>query len=161
MSLITETGEARDRLSEQAFKARVPNSPLGSLQEALELSESLQPLGTKLKQARKEGLIRSEYRGDQIEEAETAEVISKDEANQLRDYHKKVLHLLSVDDFPAGEFSKAGASTDASTTEDVDVVIPSEPARPVKKAAKKKAAKKSSKKKVSRKKAAKKTKSTG
>jgi acyl-CoA dehydrogenase len=99
VGLITTTGESRDRLSEQAFKALADNSPLGLLQEALEMSERFQPLEQKLRQARKESLIQAEYLGHQIEEAERAEVISKAEADQLRDYHAKVQHLMAVDDF--------------------------------------------------------------
>ena len=109
VSLITETGEARERLSEQAYKALAPNSPLGLLQEALLLSEQLKPLEQKLKQARREGLIRSEYLGHQIEEAASAEIISNKEAAAMRDFHEKVMHLLSVDDFAPGEIGRSGA----------------------------------------------------
>ena len=103
VSLITQTGEARDRLSAQAYKARAANSPLGLLQEALELSEKYAPMELKLKQARKEGLITAEYLGHQIEQAAAAEIISDTEAEELRGYHGKVMHLLSVDDFAPDE----------------------------------------------------------
>jgi acyl-CoA dehydrogenase len=106
VSLITETGEARERLSEQAYKALAPNSPLGLLQEALQLSEQHLPMEIKLKQARKEGLISSEYLGHQIDEAEKAEIFSAKEAAELRDYHEKVLYLLSVDDFSPEEIGR-------------------------------------------------------
>ena len=76
VGLITRTGEARERLSEQAFTSLRPNNPLGLLQEALALSEQLAPLEKKLNQARKEGLLKAEYLGHQIEEAANAEVIS-------------------------------------------------------------------------------------
>jgi acyl-CoA dehydrogenase len=136
VGLITATGESRDRLSEQAYKALAANSPLGLLQEALEMSERFQPLEVKLRQARKEGLIRSEYLGHQIEEAERAEVIGKSEAADLRDYHEKVQHLMSVDDFAADELSRINVEAPAA----------------VKPAAKRK--KKVAKKKVARKKVA-------
>ena len=144
VSLITKTGEARDRLSEQAFTTLAPNNPLGLLQEALELSEKHLPLEEKLKQARKEGLIRAEYLGHQIEEADRAEVISKTDAAALRDYHEKVMHLLSVDDFAPDEIGR-GRGVDAPPAEPAPV--------PARKTAKKKAAKrKPSKKKSARKK---------
>ena len=57
-------------------------------------------------QARKEGLLSSDYLGDQIGEAEKAQVISKAEANSLRDYHEKVAGLLDVDDFAPDDFVK-------------------------------------------------------
>ena len=143
VDLITRPGEARDRLSQQAYTTLGPGNPLGLLQEALELSEQMAPLERKLKQSQKEGLIRSEYLGHQIDEAERAEIISKTEAKNLRSYHQKVLDLLAVDDFAADEIGRAGARSKAA------------PQKPVAKkaAARKKAAKKktSSKKKIAKK----------
>jgi acyl-CoA dehydrogenase len=143
VDLITRPGEARDRLSQQAYTTLGPGNPLGLLQEALELSEQMAPLEKKLKQSQKEGLIRSEYLGHQIDEAERAEIISKTEAKNLRSYHQKVLDLLAVDDFAADEIGRAGARSKAA------------PQKPVAKkaATRKKPAKKktSSKKKIAKK----------
>lgn len=110
VDLITQTGESRDRLSAQAFTTLLPNNPLGLLQEALQLSEEMAPLEKKLKQARKEGLIQSEYLGHQIDEAANAEIISDVEAAAMRDYLQKVEHLLSVDDFSPDELGRSGAN---------------------------------------------------
>jgi acyl-CoA dehydrogenase len=120
VALITQTGESRERLSEQAFTTLHDNNPLGLLQEALELSEKLAPLEQKLRQARKEGLLKSEYLGYQIDEAKSAEVISATEADKLREFHDKVFALLSVDDFSPDEIGRPGtrASTTASTSSD-------------------------------------------
>lgn len=106
VSIITKTGEGRERLSQHVYKALEPGNPLGLLQEALELSEQFRPLEKKLRQAQKEGLIQSEYLGHQIAEAENAEVINAEEASDLREYHTKVQHLLSVDDFDTEEFRR-------------------------------------------------------
>lgn len=106
VSLITKTGEARDRLSEHAFTAAVAGNPLGLLQEALELSEKLAPLEGKLRQAGKEGLLKSDYLGDQIDQALAAEIINEAEADELRDYHEKVFELMSVDDFAPEELTR-------------------------------------------------------
>jgi acyl-CoA dehydrogenase len=83
VGLITKSGDARERLSEQAFTTLMPNNPLGLLQEALVLSEQMLPLEMRLRQAKKEGLIRADYLGHQIDEAARAEVISTAEAVQL------------------------------------------------------------------------------
>ena len=140
VDLVTRPGEARDRLSQQAYTTLEPGNPLGLLQEALELAQQMAPLERKLRQSQKEGLIRSEYLGHQIDEAERAEIISKTEAKDLRSYHQKVMDLLAVDDFAADEIGRAGARSKAA------------PQKPVAKkaAARKKAAKKktSSKKKA-------------
>ncbi|MFQ6004405.1 MAG: acyl-CoA dehydrogenase [Woeseia sp.] len=109
VELITRPGEARDRLSREAYTTLEPGSPLGLLQEALELSEQMAPLEKKLRQSQKEGLIRSEYLGHQIDEAESAEVITTAEARKLRGYHQKVMNILAVDDFSPDEIGRAGA----------------------------------------------------
>jgi acyl-CoA dehydrogenase len=85
VDLVTTPGESRERLSEYAYTTLEPGNP----QEALELAKEHGPLEKRLRQARKEGLIDSDYLGLQIDEAEKAQVISKAEANSLRDYHEK------------------------------------------------------------------------
>jgi hypothetical protein len=94
------------------------------------------------------GLIRAEYLGLQIAEAEKAQVISKAEANSLGNYHEKVAALLDVDDFAPDEFLHRPAQ---------EVTPDPAPAKPAKKKpAKKKPAKKTaSRKKTSKKKASK------
>ncbi len=113
VELITHTGEARDRLSAQAYTALEPGNPLGLLQEALRLSEEFAPMEKKLRQAHKEGLLKSDYLGYQIDEAEQAEIISSAEAAAMRDYHDKVLALMSVDDFTTAELSRSKAEEPA------------------------------------------------
>ncbi len=110
VDLITRTGEARERLCAQAYTTLEPGNPLGLLQEALELSEKFTPLERRLKQAQREGLIRSNYLGTQIDEAAKAGVISKQEATDLRDYHDKVSALLDVDDFAPEELRRVSTA---------------------------------------------------
>ena len=103
VDLVTTPGEARERLSTLAYTTLQPVNPLGLLQEALELSVELEPIERRLRQARKEGLLSSDYLGDQIAEADKAQIISKAEARSMRSYHEKVLALLAVDDFAPDE----------------------------------------------------------
>ncbi len=130
VTLITTTGEARERLSQFAYTKIEPGNPVGLLQEALAMSEKVAPLEKRLRQAYKEGLIRSEYLGDQIPEAKRAGVIDDSEAADLEQYHARVRELLSVDDFAPEELSRASATHDPGD----------KPAKPAKKAAKKKTA---------------------
>ena len=78
----------------------------------------------------------------QIDEAERAQVISKAEANSLREYHAKVAALVDVDEFAPGEFlhrpDRPGPEP-VKTTSDKPAT---KKKAPRKKAAKKKAAKK-------------------
>jgi acyl-CoA dehydrogenase len=129
VELVTTPGEARERLSAFAYTTLEPGNPLGLLQEALELTGEVAPLEKRLRQARKEGLIGSDYVGEQIEDAEKAQVISKAEARTLRNYHEKVLALLDVDDFAPEDLARAPQTA------------------PVKKKATKKPAKRAAKKK--------------
>ena len=114
VELITTPGEARDRLCQHAYTTLEPGNPLGLLQEALELTKEFEPVERRLRQARKEGLLSSDYLGDQIDEAEKAQVISKAEARNMRSYHEKVLALLAVDDFDPDELIRQPPKKSAS-----------------------------------------------
>jgi L-fucose mutarotase/ribose pyranase (RbsD/FucU family) len=116
------------------------------LQEALQLAKEYEPIERRLRTARKEGLLSSDYLGDQIPEAEKAQVISKAEARNMRTYHEKVLALLDVDDFAPEELARNPAEKTPPTNEKVTA-----------KATRKSTTKKKSNKKVA-KKAAKKSK---
>jgi acyl-CoA dehydrogenase len=148
VDLVTTPGESRERLSEFAYTTLEPGNPLGKLQEALELAKEHDPLEKRLRQARKEGLIDSDYLGLQIGEAEKAQVISKAEANSLRDYYEKVSALLDVDDFAPEEMLHRPADSSPPPAEKPPKKKSSKKAP----AAKKKAA---TKKKTSKKKSAK------
>ncbi|MEM9689266.1 MAG: acyl-CoA dehydrogenase [Pseudomonadota bacterium] len=112
VDLVTVPGEARDRLSELAYTAVEPGNPLGLLEEALKLSIEMAPLEKRLRQANREGLLKSEYLGNQIDEAAKAEVITSAEAEQLKSYHAKVSALLAVDDFSPEELARVPLATE-------------------------------------------------
>jgi acyl-CoA dehydrogenase len=156
VGLITKSGEARERLSQQAYTTVEPGNPLGLLQEALELSEELAPLEQKLKQARKEGLIRSDYFGHQIDEAEGAEIINAADTRKLRAFHEKVLDLLAVDDFAPDEFARTGTIPAETDIASADVTPPLPERKPAARTTTKKAAEKKAFKKKPAKRAAKK-----
>ncbi len=150
VELMTTTGEARERLSEQAYTTLEPSNPLGLLQEALALSEIVAPLERRLRQAFKESLIHSEYLGDQIGEAEHAGVINKREASELRSYHEKVASLLAVDDFAPEDLIRTASDTTAAVKKTAPVKK-STTARKTTSGRKATSTKKTSKKKVSKK----------
>jgi len=94
--------------------------------------------------------------GHQIEEAAKAEIISSKEAAEMRDYHQKVLHLLSVDDFSPDEIGrKPGSNPDVPEMDHSVVpslVMPAEETPAPKKTAKKKVTKNAVSRKTSKKK---------
>ncbi len=136
VALITTPGEARERLCQHAYTTIEPGNPVGLLQEALVLATEFEPIERRLRQARKEGLLSSDYLGEQIDEAEKAQVISKAEARNMRSYHEKVLSLLAVDDFDPAELARKSPGNDDAE------------AKPARKTTKKKAKKKVAKKKA-------------
>jgi len=138
VDLITTPGEARERLCQNAYTTLEPGNPLGLLQEALELTKEFEPVERRLRQARKEGLLSSDYLGEQIDEAEKAQVISKAEARNMQSYHQKVLALLAVDDFDPSELVRQSPRKDASAAPLKAA------ARPARKTTKKKVIKKKS-----------------
>jgi len=137
VEIVTTPGESRERLSALAYTTLEPGNPLGLLQEALELNKEHIPLERRLRQARKEGLIHSDYLGLQIDEAEKAQVISKAEARSLRDYHDKVTALLDVDDFTSEELARVPAEKAAPAAK--KKVAASKKTAPAKRVASKKA----------------------
>ncbi len=116
VQMMTRSGEARERLSREAYTTLEPGNPLGLLQEALELAEKYSPMERRLRQAEREGLIHPGALGGQIDEAEHAGVISKNEAAELRDYHEKVSALLAVDDFSPEELARCPSTPQAAPT---------------------------------------------
>ena len=114
VQMMTRSGEARERLSREAYTTLEPGNPLGLLQEALELSEKYSPMERRLRQAEREDLIHPGALGGQIDEAEHAGVISKKEATELRDYNDKISALLAVDDFASEELARGQSSPQAA-----------------------------------------------
>jgi acyl-CoA dehydrogenase len=105
-ALITSPTETRERLSRQAYTTIEPGNPLGMMQEAMILGEEIEPLRQKLRQAHKEGLIKSEYLPQQTAEAELAEIISKAEAKRLKEFNVRLAEIVAVDDFDPAEFGR-------------------------------------------------------
>ena len=70
------------------------------------ISEELALIEEKLKQAHKEGHIKSEYLPHQIQEAQKCGILKDKETTKMKEYHKKVFELLSVDDFDQKELGR-------------------------------------------------------
>jgi len=98
-----------------------------------------------MRQARREGLLSSDYLGEQIGEAEKAQVISKAEARNMRSYHNKVLALLAVDDFAPDELSRYTRKPEPAATKPIQSKTAVTKTAAAKKSSKKKTARKTSK----------------
>jgi acyl-CoA dehydrogenase len=98
----------RDRLAAGIYRTVEPGNPLGLLQEALELSLVAEPLEKRIRvEGVKTGRITALELPGQIEQALAAGLINASEAATLREYDRKVMHIIDVDDFSSEELMAA------------------------------------------------------
>jgi acyl-CoA dehydrogenase len=116
VDLVITPGEARERLSAQAYRAQEPGSELGLLQETLEMALAVEPIEKKVREMEKEGRITAEYLPDQVAEAREAGYLGEEEADKLLAYHEKAMAIIHVDDFAPDAFAcgKGGAAGKAT-----------------------------------------------
>ena len=102
--LMMNPGEARERLCHYIYRTLEPTNHLGLAQQAMELAIAAEPI---LKRLRVEGVKTGKVTAldlpSQIREAQEARVISDAEAAQLREYDRKVMDVIDVDDFEPRE----------------------------------------------------------
>jgi acyl-CoA dehydrogenase len=103
-ALVTNATDSRERLCQPIYSTLEPRNPLGLLQEALVLAQTVEPIE---KRIRVEGIKTGEVTAldlpGQIQQAVAAGIISETEGAALREYDRKVLELISVDDFAQHE----------------------------------------------------------
>jgi len=109
VDLITYPTESRERLCAGIYSTAEPGNQLGLLQEALEAAEAATPLERKIRDARHAGVIDADDPLERIEQAQSAGVLTTDEAAQLRALDEQIMALIEVDDFAAEELV-AGAA---------------------------------------------------
>jgi acyl-CoA dehydrogenase len=98
----------RDRLAWGIYRTIEPGNPLGLLQEALELSVTAEPLEKRIRvEGVKTGLVTALDLPGQIEQALTAGIINANEAATLREFDRKVMAIIDVDDFATEELVAA------------------------------------------------------
>ncbi len=102
--LVTMPSDTRDRLCEHIYRALEPGNALGLLQEALVLSQTAEPLEKRLRvEGVKTGRITALDLPGQIQQGLGLGILSETEAALLRDFDRKVMHLINVDDFAPHE----------------------------------------------------------
>ena len=108
--------DARDRLTLGVYRTVEPGNPLGLLQEALVLSLAAEPLEKRLRvDGVKTGRVTALDLPGQIQQALAAGILSETEAAQLREYDRKVMELVHVDDFEAHELGTRSYADTAAT----------------------------------------------
>jgi acyl-CoA dehydrogenase len=103
-ALISNPSESRQRFGEFTYHALEPKSPLGLLQEALQLAVQLEPLEKRIRvEGVKTGRVTALDLPGRIQQALAIGLISETEAAALREYDRKVMDLIHVDDFDGSE----------------------------------------------------------
>jgi acyl-CoA dehydrogenase len=109
--LVLNATAVRDRLCYPVYREVQPHNPLGLLQEALELSQGAEPIEKRIRvEGVKTGRVTALDVPGQINQALAAGIISETEAAQLRDYDRKVMELIHVDDFAPHELGTMAAA---------------------------------------------------
>lgn len=104
---------ARDRVTHGIYRTVEPANPLGLLHEALVLADTAEPLEKRVRvEGVKTGRITALDLPGQIQQALAAGILSETEAAVLRDYDRRVMDLIHVDDFESSELAAAPARED-------------------------------------------------
>jgi acyl-CoA dehydrogenase len=112
---VLNATDVRDRLCKYVYRTLDPGNPLGLLQEALVMAQTAEPIEKRIRvEGVKTGKITALDVPGQIAQARELGIISDTEAASLRDYDRKVMELLSVDDFETHEMAAHGQG-DAQT----------------------------------------------
>jgi acyl-CoA dehydrogenase len=112
---VMKSCESRDRLTDGIYRTVEPGNPLGLLHEALVLADQAEPLEKRIRvEGVKTGRVTALDLPGQIEQALTLGILSASEAALLRDYDRKVMDLIHVDDFSSEELMAVLSDRDSA-----------------------------------------------
>lgn len=100
---VTEDNATRDRLTTGLYMEQGENNPLAHVNKVFLESLELEPLNKKIKQAIKDKIIPKLQGLELIAKAREADVISKEEADQLIAFDEQLMSVIHVDDFEEDE----------------------------------------------------------
>jgi acyl-CoA dehydrogenase len=105
-ALVTAPTQARERLGQFIYRALEPHNPLALLQEALQLAVQLEPLEKRIRvEGVNTGRVTALDFPGRIQQALAAGILSETEAAALREYDRKAMDLINVDDFEPHELA--------------------------------------------------------
>jgi acyl-CoA dehydrogenase len=108
--LVTAPTEVRDRLCDGIYRTLEPTNALGLLQEALVLAQTADPIEKRLRvDGVKTGRVTALDLPGQIQQGLAAGILSETEAATLREYDRKVMDIVHVDDFATHELAVQAA----------------------------------------------------
>jgi acyl-CoA dehydrogenase len=109
-ALLTSPTQARERLGQFTYRTAEPGNPLALLQEALLLAVQLEPLEKRIRvDGVKTGKVTALDAPGRIQQALACGILSETEAAALRDYDRRIMDIINVDDFEPHALGTAGA----------------------------------------------------
>lgn len=103
---ILRSTMTRDRLTTGVYRTIEPSNPLGQLHEAMVLAETAEPLEKRIRvEGVKTGRITALDLPGQIQQALAEGILSETEAATLREYDRRVMDIVHVDDFAPEELA--------------------------------------------------------
>jgi acyl-CoA dehydrogenase len=103
---MLHTSVTRDRLTHGVYRTMEPTNPLGILQELLVMADAAEPLEKRVRvEGVKTGRVTALDMPGQIQQALAAGILSDTEAAMLRDYDRRVMEIIHVDDFTTDELA--------------------------------------------------------
>ena len=138
-ALVTAPSEARARLGDYVYRTSEPTNALAHLQEALLLAVALEPLEKRIRvEGVKAGKVTALDLPGRIQQALAVGLITETEAAALRDYDRRVMALIHVDDFdppalgtrsqPAREIQRARGMNAPAPLASLPPALPAAPA---------------------------------
>ncbi|HEY8537825.1 MAG TPA: acyl-CoA dehydrogenase [Steroidobacteraceae bacterium] len=104
----------RDRLAEGIYRTPEPSNPLGLLHEVLQMADTAEAHEKRLRvEGVKTGRITALDLPGQIQQGVAAGILSETEAAFLREYDRRVMELIHVDDFDGAELAAGQQSGEA------------------------------------------------
>lgn len=104
--LMLQPSELRDHLQTGTFKAPVKRNFIVYMNKVMEQAIAIEPLLKKVSQSRRDQIIKGKTFTERVEDAVVAQVITRDEANQLIKTQEAVLSVINVDDFAPEEIAR-------------------------------------------------------
>jgi len=102
--LVTSPSASRERLGQFIYRSSAGGNPLGLLQEALLLAVQLEPLEKRIRiEGVKTGRVTALDLPGRIQQALAAGILSETEAAALRDFDRRTMDIINVDDFEPHE----------------------------------------------------------
>ena len=109
--------ESRERLAAGIYRTPDPGNPVGLLQEALVAAMTAEPLEKRIRvEGVKTGRVTALDLPGQIEQSLAIGLITAAEAQTLREYDRKVMEIINVDDFTPEELMAGVQEVPAGTS---------------------------------------------